>query len=225
MARADWLARSIDDFLPRIDRGSNRDHQKLVTMLIGHEMHLKSAQRSEETGLPAARADNERDAQAPGWLQAARGARSDAVRKAGLTHDLAIANRYLGDRASSSVRPAVGVPEPIAPERVRHFGRPISFLGILSGIDESPGTLSLSLVTTPWWEGLAWPAGETILLGLVLLMIALLITFSRRGIAGPYLALFMVLGLAGYMGGPLILTGATVLAAAGWRKSRVVGYT
>ena len=30
MARADWLLRSINDFVSRIDRGSNRDHQKLV---------------------------------------------------------------------------------------------------------------------------------------------------------------------------------------------------
>ena len=34
MARADWLLRSVNDFLPRIDRSSNRDHQKLVAMLI-----------------------------------------------------------------------------------------------------------------------------------------------------------------------------------------------
>jgi hypothetical protein len=58
---------------------------------------------------------------------------------------------------------------------------------------------------------------------LVLVLIAICTKFPRRGIAGPYLALLMVVGLAGYLGGPFILAGATVLAAAGWRRARVGG--
>ena len=56
---------------------------------------------------------------------------------------------------------------------------------------------------------------------MVLLLIGLLDNvagaeaFERRP-----LALFLALGLAGYMGGPLSLAGALALAAVGWRKAR-----
>ena len=223
MARADWLARGIDDFLPKIDRGSNRDHQKLVTMLIGHEMHLKSALRSEEAGAPSERAENERLANGLGWLQAARAARSDAVRRAGLAQDLAIANRYFGNQAIKLTGPSVGVPEPIAPERIRTFGRPIPFLGILPGIDDPALATSLLLGSEPWAESVTWPAGETIFALVVLLLIALLTTFLRRGIRVSWAALLMAVGLAGFMGGPLSLAGAMALAATGWKKARVGG--
>jgi hypothetical protein len=220
MARADWLARNIDDILPKIDRGSHRDHQKLVTMLIGHEMHLKSAQRSEEVGLPAVRADNEQVAGAPGWHQAARAARSDAVRRAGLTQDLAIANRYFGDQTAKLTGPSVAVPEPIAPERIRTFGRPFSFLGVLPGIDDSTSRPSMVLENRPWTESVTGPAGETNIALVVLLLVGLLTVFWRRGIPAFTMALFMTIGLAGYMGGPLSLAGALALAAAAWKKAR-----
>jgi hypothetical protein len=220
MARAEWLARSIDDFLPKIDRGSNRDHQKLVTMLIGHEMHLKSAQRSEEGGFPSAKDENERVSKGPEWFQAARAARSDAVRKAGLVQDLAIANRYFGDQTTKLSGPSVGIPEPNAPERIRNFGRPISFWGALPGVDDPTSKTSLVLETKPWTESVTWPASETIVALLVLHLIGLFATFLRRGIFASSTALVMALGLVGYMGGPLSLAGALALAALGWKKAR-----
>jgi hypothetical protein len=220
MARADWVARSIDDILPKIDRGSNRDHQRLVTMLIGHEMHLKSAQRSEDAGLSSLRADDERVASAPPWLQAARAARSDAVRKAGLTQDLAIANRYFGDAASNLAGSSVAVPEPSAPERIRNFGRPISFLGVLPGIDDSSRRASFLLEKRPWAESVTAPSGESMIALGVLLLVGLLTVFLRRGIPASWMALVLTVGLAGYVVGPLGLAGAMVLAAVGWKKAR-----
>ena len=221
MARAEWLARSIDDFLPRIDRGSNRDHQKLVSMLIGHEMHLKSAQRSEVTSVSSVREDIERVANGPEWLEAARAARSDAVRRAGLAQDLAIANRYFGDMAIKTTGPSVAVPEPNAPERIRTFGRPLSFLGSLPGVDDLSAKTSLVLESKPWVESVTWPAREAIVSFVVLLVIGLLATLLRRGgVPASSGALLMALGLAGYMGGPLSLIGALALAAVGWKKAR-----
>ena len=46
MARADWLARGLSDLIARFDRSSGRDHEKLVSLLINHEMALRAAQRS-----------------------------------------------------------------------------------------------------------------------------------------------------------------------------------
>jgi hypothetical protein len=142
------------------------------------------------------------------------------VRRAGLAQDLAIANRYFGERASKSNEPSVGVPEPIAPERIRTFGRPIPFLGILPGIGDPPHSTSLLLESKPWVESVPWPAGETIVALVVLLLIAILTLLLRRGIRVPYMALFLAVGLAGFMGGPLGLAGSLALAGAGWRKAR-----
>ena len=49
-------------------------------------------------------------------------ASGDAVRRAGLEEDLAIAKRYTGEAASGPAGPGTGVPEPNAPERIRLSG-------------------------------------------------------------------------------------------------------
>ena len=149
-ARADWMVRNIDEFIPKIDRGSSRDHQKLVTMLISHEMCLRAALRSELTGLAAEKSPGGQPPAAPGWIQAARAALAEAVRRAGLEPDLAVANRYLGEATANSKGSSIGVPEANVPERIRAFGRPISFMGILPGIEETPSKLSLTLERKPW---------------------------------------------------------------------------
>ncbi len=149
-ARADWMVRSIDDFIPKIDRSSSRDHQKLVAMLISHEMYLRAALRSEITGLAADKSPGEQPPTSLAWIQAARAARADAVRRAGLEPDLAVANRYLGEATANSKGTSIGAPEANAPERIRAFGRPISFMGILPGIEEAPSKLSLILERRPW---------------------------------------------------------------------------
>ena len=46
MARADWFARNVGDLVAKFDRSSGRDHEKLVSLLINHEMALRSAQRN-----------------------------------------------------------------------------------------------------------------------------------------------------------------------------------
>ena len=51
-ARADGLARSFADLVARLDRSSGRDHEKLVSLLINHEMALRSAERSAQASDP-----------------------------------------------------------------------------------------------------------------------------------------------------------------------------
>ena len=221
MARADWLARSINEFIARFDRSSNRDHEKLVPMLIAHEMYLRSAQRSQASDRPAVRAETLRAGRGPEWIEAARAARSEALSKAGLEQDLAAANRYLGQPVENAVRPLPGVPEPIAPDRIRTFGLPSPLMGVLPGVDDPPSKTPLVLESRPWDDRANQPRGQTIIAILVLMAIALVTTAWRPGPWTSSVALFMALGLAGYVGGPLTLAAALGLAVAGWKKVRV----
>jgi hypothetical protein len=220
MARADWLARSINEFIAKFDRSSNRDHEKLVSMLIGHEMYLRGAARSGESGLGAGRAEEERAGRGAVWIQAARAARVEAVRKAGLEEDLATVNRYLGEENANLTRALAGVPAPYASDRIRTLGRPFPLMGLLPGIDEPPSKNSLVL-QSQGWENRANPAqGRAIIALLVIMTLALVTTAWRGGARTTSVALLLALGLAGFMGGLLALAGALGLAAAAWSKAR-----
>jgi hypothetical protein len=220
MARADWLSRSIDDLLPKMDRGSNRDHQKLVTMLIGHEIHLKSVERIEAAELRLATSANDRRASSAAWLQGARSARTAAVSKAGFAQDLAISSGYFGDQEPKLAGPGVGVAEPIAPERVRAFGRPTSFLGVLPGIDGAARNPSFSLESTRWPDNRDASPKEISIGVFALLAAALFSGLFRQGIRATSFALTIAIALAGFVGGPVPFVGAFVLAALGWTGSR-----
>ncbi len=112
MARADWLLRSVNEFVPRIDRGSNRDHQRLVAMLIGHEMRLRSAATSERRALLAGDAGPDRAGESPGPIQAARAVRGDAIRRAALERGPrdreSLSGRGCGRRCASGVNGGSG---------------------------------------------------------------------------------------------------------------------
>lgn len=45
-ARADWLGQSLRDSLAKFDRSSGRDHERLVGLLINHELALRAADRA-----------------------------------------------------------------------------------------------------------------------------------------------------------------------------------
>ncbi len=186
MARADWLLRSVNDLVSRMDRGSNRDHQKLITMLIGHEMRLRSASRSEQRTLAAGDGAGDGSAGSPGWIQAARGRRVEAVRRVNLDQDLAIVNRYLGDGVTSQRQLSPEVAEPNASERIRTLGRPISLLGVLPGVDVPPAKISLVVESGPWRATANEPASRMIVALLVLMAIGLLTTGWRQGVQNEY---------------------------------------
>jgi hypothetical protein len=225
MARADWLLRSISDFVVRIDRSSNRDHQKLVSMLIGHEMHLRSAVRSEQGTSRGGDTKSGPAGGDPGWIQAARASRVDAVRSAGLEEYLAIANRYLGESSPGKPQASPSVPEPVAPERIRTLGRPIPLLGPLPGVDAPPAKTSLQVAGQPWNDGAAVLESRTIIALLMFIVLGLLTAGLRPGVATNAAALLMALVLAGYIGGPLALLGAPALALLGFRRGRMASFT
>jgi hypothetical protein len=223
MARADWLARSVGDFVARFDRSSGRDHEKLVSLLINHEMALRSAERSVQWTTPApsdTRGEKGRVDRDVDLIQSARAARDETLRRAGLDDDLTSAQIYLGETLANVSRPLVGVPEPSAPERVRFLGRPLSLIGVLPGTEGTPGKFSLTLEREPWGLLVDAPRVQSVITALGLIGIALVLMPANRRTARSFLALSAILTLAGYTGGPLILAGGLGLAGAGWRKRR-----
>ncbi len=107
MARADWFARSIGDVIAKIDRSSGRDHERLVSLLINHEIALRSAERSarwSESG--EARTRNVRAEQDSKMIQSARGDRVETIRRAGLDDDLTSSQKYLGQSPANPTAPS-----------------------------------------------------------------------------------------------------------------------
>ena len=221
MARADWLARSIRDLVARLDRSSGREHEKLVSLLINHEMALRGAQRSvrwtDRAGTNDVSGRVEHDLN---MIRAARAARDETMRRAGLDKDLSSARIYLGEMPANLARPIGGMPEPNEPDRIRLFGRPSPLIGIMPGIEASSPKVSLALEYWPWdliGNGTRYPSIITILLLMGLLLVT--VSIGRWSWQRP-LALVTALGLAGYTGGPLILAGGVGLAVVGWRRGR-----
>ena len=220
MARADRLAHSIGELVARFDRSSGREHEKLVSLLINHEMALRGAQRivrwTVRAGTDEQSGRVEHDLN---LIRAARAARDETMRRAGLDKDLSSARIYLGEMPANQARPIGGVPEPNEPDRIRLFGRPSPLIGIMRGIEAST-RVSLGLEDQPWdliGSGTRYPSIITILFLAGFLLVTL--SIGRWSWQRP-LALVTALGLAGYTGGPLILAAGVALAVAGWRRGR-----
>ena len=140
-------------------------------------------------------------------IRAARAARDETMRRAGLDEDLSSARIYLGEMPAQPNSPDGGVPEPSEPDRIRLFGRPSPLLGTMPGIEATSSTVSLTLEDRPWdliGNGARYPSIVTILLLVGLLLVTVSVGRWRWQSS---LALVTALGLAGYTGGPLILAG------------------
>jgi hypothetical protein len=219
MARADWLARSARDLVGRFDRSSGREHEKLVSLLINHEMALRSAQRSiqwTEQGGKSASAVHDIE-----LIRSARVARDEIIGRAGLENDLIAARAYLGETVAANLsHPLGGVPEPSAPDRIRSLGLPFTLIGVLPGIDATSSGLSLSLENQPLAALGTAASNQSVVTLILLLGMSLCTLFPARWAAQNSLVLAAALGLVAYTGGPLILAGALAITAVAWKLSR-----
>ncbi len=221
MARADWLARSIGDLVAKFDRSSGRDHEKLVSLLINHEMALRGAQRNVRWTVRSGTSEESgRVEHDLALIRASRAARDETMRRAGLDEDLSSARIYLGEMPAKPTRLTGGVPEPSEPDRIRLFGRPSPLLGTMPGIEATSSTVSLTLEDRPW-DVIGKGTRYASIVAILLLVGLLLVTVSvGRWRWQSSLALVTALGFAGFTGGPLILAGGVGLAAVGWRMGR-----
>jgi hypothetical protein len=216
LARADGIAQSIGSFLRQLDRSSGRDHERLVSLLIGHELALRSAERGtlwNESGRTQSPDDSARER-----IAKARGTVNDAVSSAGLRDDLASALGYLGESKGGLDRPTAGIPEPIALGRIRTFGQPTGMLGTAKGIDDASPPAALTLQDAS--PGLPPNQTDDGLPMVVLLLpgAALAATLASGYRSAGAGAMAIVLGAAAYIGGPTLLAGGLGLAAFAWHK-------
>ncbi len=222
LARADRLGRVIGDLVSRIDRSSGRDHEKLVSLLINEELAFRDADRSIRWSKPSG-STTPRDGvdRELALIESARSNRLETLRRAGLEDDVAAAQAYLGQSPKGRERPVIGVPELYASDRIRTPGEHTTFVGAVAGVD-APSTRRWLTIQKPSREGL-WHSNHThgLLLTLALLGTSLLaVVFRRRRTRIDSLALFVVLILAAYWGGPVVLLGALGLMGAAWWTGR-----
>jgi hypothetical protein len=221
VARADWIARCIGDLIAKIDRSSGRDHEKLVSLLINHEMALRGALRNSQWSEPAG--IKLEPGQAEHYFELvrlARAAREETIQKAGLAEDLASARVYLGETPANLAGTLGGVPEPIALDRIRYLGRPSTFMGVIPGIDAASSNVSLALESQPWDAIMSPPRNQSIVTVLLLVGVLVLTGSIGRWTWPSSVALLTALGLAGYTGGPLIVAIGLGLAAVGSKIAR-----
>jgi hypothetical protein len=225
MARADWLARTIRERVTGLDRSAGRDHQRLISMLVDHELALRSAERSARSNDPALRwPGTDRAPQDTERIRSGRLALVELIQSARLSADLEAARTYLGESTNSGRRssPPLGIPEPIDLSRIRCFGRPTTLMGVMPGTSELSPAPVLTIKTGAWDGSSKTHQGpHRLVVVLVLVLAIILATMFLSVFRGASLALLLLtLGLAGYAGGPALLVASLALAAMSWRKAR-----
>jgi hypothetical protein len=218
MARADAISQSIRDLLGQLDRSSGRDHKRLVSLLIDHELALRGAARSARWREPGrARATGDPDL---ARIPSARGALADAVTSAGLRDDQEAARGYVGGSAAGGPLPPAGIPEPTTLGRIRTFGKPTAMMGIIKGTDDPSPPAVLTLESGRTGATLDPSADRSGLAVLLLVVAATVATLGAGYRTVGATAMALVLGVAALTGGPTLLAGGLGMAAIGWRQGR-----
>ncbi len=199
--RAEWLGRSISESLAFLDRGSARDRDGIIALLIDQELTLRAVDRGtgrkpEPPPPPGlSRADS---------IAVANQAVSAAVRNAGLGDELDAALDYLGLASDSSHRPAGGLPEPVASSRIRALGQPYAFVGSLPAPND-PQPAALSIETR---KGLDLLSANNLLYG-----VALLLTLAGAWLGGHPSPKIAVVALSAILTASWVVAGILALGA------------
>ena len=217
LERADRIARQITEFIAQIDRSSGRDRERATSLLIAHEMSLRSAERSlrwsARVGDRTRKERAERDLEV---IQSTRKALLETLRAAAMDDEIDAAQNYFGLATKSSAGTLVAVPEPAGPDRLRNLGRPSFLIGLSSGLNEQPTKINGSFENASSTENETPDrARSTLMLGL-LMALGLTAVARRRPATSSFLILIGFLGMLGFVGGPAAAAAGLALAAGGW---------
>jgi hypothetical protein len=217
LERADRLARQITEFIAQIDRGSGRDRERAASLLIVHEMALRSAERSlrwsVRVGDRTRKEPAERDLEV---IQSSRKALLESLRAAALDDEIDAAQSYLGLSPRAPASTLVAVPEPAGPDRLRNLGRPSFLIGLSSGLNEQPTRVNGSFENVAAAENMTPDRARSLLMLGVLSALGLTAAVRRRSAQQGFVILIGFLGMLGFVGGPAVAAIGLALAAAGW---------
>ena len=218
-ARADGLGRSIRESLPKLDRSSGRDHERLVSMLINHGLAIRSAERAASLEMASFRGSAE-ESEFLGAIASARIGLEETVRSAGLPDDLASARGYLGLSPEAGNRPPRAIPELLAPCRIRAFGQPSAMIGMVTGLEEAPDGATLIIEGDARGTSLRGGGDRWVVLAAALAVaaIAAMSLDGRRAPVAAGISLVLMLAASALAGGPAMLAGALGLAVPALRR-------
>jgi hypothetical protein len=212
LARAERMAGSVSELIARFDRSSGRDHERLVALLINHELALRSAQRSLQSKfLSRARPQNMDVQNEIAAIRAARETRDETVRRAGLASDLESARIYIGEARATQTDSRVSVSEPAVAERIRLVGTPFASIGTLAGSESTAPPPSLRF-TRNRIDGSGISVDRLLTSALFAIGLALTMVLPAGSLSRSALALTCAAGLVGYIAGPWLMTAAVAAA-------------
>jgi hypothetical protein len=215
LERAYRIARQISEFVGQIDRRSARDRERIVSLVIAHELSLRSAERSLKWATRGGDGTHgERVQRDLEMIQSARKALTESLRAAKLEKEIESAQLALGVLQTGT--PSVpAAPELVTSDRFRSLGMPTFWIGQSSGLDEERTTISGSTASAPAEAETRDRARSILMLGL---LAAMGVMAGIRAHPGSTFALILagVLGLAGFLGGQVVLVIYVALIVAGY---------
>jgi hypothetical protein len=215
LERAYRTARQISEFVSQMDRRSARDRDRLVSLVIAHELSLRSAERSWKRATRGGNGIHGEGAQRDlETIQSTRKALTESLRAAKLEKEIEAAQLALGALQTGTAA-ALSAPEPMTPDRFRKLGQPTFWIGQCAGLDEDRTTMIGSNAST-YSEAETRDRARTMLMLGFLAAMGVMASMRAHPATTICLILAGVLGLAGFLGGPIVLAIAVALIVAGY---------
>ncbi|APW64015.1 hypothetical protein [Paludisphaera borealis] len=219
--RSDQIAQRITEFLAEMDRGSGRDRERLTSLLINHELAIRTVEHALQavSRRGADRARRDRAARELEVVKSSRAAVVEAVRSAGLDEQIESARVYLGLSDKGAGAQTLGVPEPTGVDRIRKLGKPTFLIGSMPGLQEPPVQVEVVVDGPTWYAGSSADRARSMLLLVLLLGLGVTGLTTARLAGAQSLMIAACLALAALAGGPPGLALAAAAVAVGWSSA------
>jgi hypothetical protein len=216
LERADRISRQVVEHAGQVGRGSGADRQRIVPLLISHELALRGAERSlrwiARTGDSTHKERAERDFE---LIRSTRKSLTETLRASGMEAEVARAQRVLGESSQPGTTTVAGPTDSTPPARIRSLGRPTFLIGLTAGLDEE-ATVILGVLerTTPETD-IPERARTILMLGFLASLLVAALPQPRPGRRASMI-LAGILGLVGFAAGPIALAAGVSLSGLGW---------
>jgi hypothetical protein len=216
LERADRIARQIAEFVGQISRSSGSDRQRIVPLLIAHELALRSAERSlrwnARSGESSRKERAERDLE---LIRSTRKALTEMLRASGMDDEIARAQLALGEPSRPTAMTAAGPTDSTTPARIRSLGRPSFLIGLTAGLDEDATIILGTLARMTPETDIPERARSILMLGFLAALLVAAMPHPRPGRRAAVM-LAGILGLVGFVAGPIVLAAGAGLGGLGW---------